>query len=77
MLKPEIIERNSKFNLEEVEARIAEIDTEVKGLAESVEENAATQIAELTEELADLNARKEEIEAEKKKTRECESYRRR
>lgn len=67
MLKPEIIERNSKFNLEEVEARIAEIDTEVKGLAESVEENAATQIAELTEELADLNARKEEIEAEKRK----------
>lgn len=67
MLKPEIIERNSNMNLEEIENRIAEIDVEVKGLAESVEENAADTITELTEELADLNARKAEIEAEQRK----------
>lgn len=67
MLKPEIIERNSNMTLEEVENRIAEIDVEVKGLAESVEENAADTITELTEELADLNARKAEIEAEQRK----------
>ena len=67
MLKPEIIERNSNMNLEEVENRIAEIDVEVKGLAESVEENAADTIVELTEELEDLNARKAEIEAEQRK----------
>lgn len=67
MLKPEIIERNSNMNLEEVENRIAEIDVEVKGLAESVEESAAASITELTEELADLNARKAEIEAEQRK----------
>lgn len=67
MLKPEIIERNSNFTLEEVENRIAEIDVEVKGLAESVEENAADTIVELTEELEDLNARKAEIEAEQRK----------